>query len=125
MDIARQQQNQIDVNKSELEERQKLISSAKMQNGAVSAMSEQLRVLRAEIARDEKELAHLSTVQKQARQLNLQNEARRAELIALQETYAQDEQQLRHAVDKVDALKKQVRFISINFKISLSMDFEF
>ncbi|KAE9551482.1 hypothetical protein FO519_005302 [Halicephalobus sp. NKZ332] len=111
VDIARQHQNQIDVNKAELEEKQKLISSSKMQNGAVSAMSEQLRVLRAEIARDEKELAHLSTVQKQARQVNLQNEARRAELIALQETYAQDEQQLRHAVDKVDSLKKQLELL--------------
>ena len=78
-----------------------------MQSGVVPSM-DQLRILRQNISRDERELSHLSAAQRQSKLISAQNDERRMELMGLQEIYSQDEQQLRHAVEKVDSLKKQV-----------------
>uniref|UniRef100_A0AC34F495 SH3 domain-containing protein n=1 Tax=Panagrolaimus sp. ES5 TaxID=591445 RepID=A0AC34F495_9BILA len=81
-----------------------------MQSGIVPSI-DQLKILRQNISRDERELSQLSAAQRQTKVLSVQNDERRSQLMGLQETYSQDEQQLRHAVDKVDSLKKQIELL--------------
>uniref|UniRef100_A0A7E5A0L1 SH3 domain-containing protein n=1 Tax=Panagrellus redivivus TaxID=6233 RepID=A0A7E5A0L1_PANRE len=108
VDLARRQQHQIDANRAELTERQRLVAASMQMSHAGVDMTDQIRQLRADIARDEHELTHLSNTQKQVRSITTQNDQRRNELRHLQDAYVQDEQHLRHAVDKVDSLKKQL-----------------
>lgn len=119
--MARQQQRQIAANIAAIEEHQRHLaqSQAPPPTAASSPVAlknnpirEQIRAIRNDIARDEQELAQLGHVQAETKKVANKNEATRREIAALKEVYDHDEQTLRHAVEKVDFLKKQVRHIS-------------
>ena len=67
--------------------------------------------LRAQIERDEKELAQLGHNQKEAKQLREHNQNQKRELQQLEAEYAQYEQQLRGSVQKVDSLRNQLELM--------------
>ncbi|KAI1719802.1 SH3 domain-containing protein [Ditylenchus destructor] len=113
LEAAVMQQRQIEANACELEERRRLISSALGPSSPSKPdrnqqVGEQICALQSRIALDEREMSKLSAVQREARQLAHHNQMQRQELAALENTYTQDDNQLRKAVDKVDVLRKQL-----------------
>ncbi|KAI1723887.1 ankyrin repeats (3 copies) domain-containing protein [Ditylenchus destructor] len=113
LEAAVMQQRQIEANVCELEERRRLISTAlgppsPSKTDRNQQVGEQISALQSRIALDEREMSKLSAVQREARQLAHHNQMQRQELAALENTYAQDDNQLRKAVDKVDVLRKQL-----------------
>lgn len=109
--MALAQQRQIDANIAELDDRQRLIAAGQ----SAEVVAQQLRNFRSQIVRDEQELSRLSSIQRQSRALAHHHQTQRRELGALENLYAQEEGNLRQAVEKVEGLKKQVIFFFKSF----------
>uniref|UniRef100_A0A915DP08 Uncharacterized protein n=1 Tax=Ditylenchus dipsaci TaxID=166011 RepID=A0A915DP08_9BILA len=112
METAVAQQRQIDANACEMEDSRQLISStigtAVNDKRSTGNVGQQVIGLKNRIAHDEREMAKLGAVQREARQLAHHNQLQKRELAELENAYAHDDVQLRKAVDKVDVLRKQL-----------------
>ncbi|KAI3422294.1 hypothetical protein GPALN_012819 [Globodera pallida] len=118
LELARNQQRQIETNEEELDERRKAVALFGVAKRTAASQTEQqqnarilMANLRAQISRDELEMLHLGVRQKEAKKLREHNERQNRDLGQLEAEYAHDEEQLRRAVAKVDSLRRQLEML--------------
>ncbi|KAL3113073.1 hypothetical protein niasHT_013538 [Heterodera trifolii] len=118
LELARNQQRQIEANEDELDERRKAVALFGVAKRTAASQSEQqqnarilMANLRAQISHDELEMVHLGKRQKEAKKLREHNEKQSRELAQLENEYGRDDEQLRRAVAKVDALRRQLEML--------------
>ncbi|KAL7073346.1 hypothetical protein ACQ4LE_007195, partial [Meloidogyne hapla] len=112
LELARNQQRQIEANEAELDERRKavaLFGVARRTAGSEREQQQNAQILmsniRSQIDRDEKELAHLGLYKREAFKLREYNNRQTKELKQLENDYGNDEKELRKVFAKVDSLR--------------------
>uniref|UniRef100_A0A914MRL2 SH3 domain-containing protein n=1 Tax=Meloidogyne incognita TaxID=6306 RepID=A0A914MRL2_MELIC len=112
LELARNQQRQIEANEAELDERRKavaLFGVARKTAGSEREQQQNAQILmsniRSQIDRDEKELVRLSLYRREAGKLREYNNRQARELKQLENDYGNDEKELRKVFAKVDTLR--------------------
>nr|CAD2168116.1 unnamed protein product [Meloidogyne enterolobii] len=115
LELARNQQRQIEANEAELDERRKavaLFGVARKTAGSEREQQQNAQILmsniRSQIDRDEKELVRLSLYRREAGKLREYNNRQARELKQLENDYGNDEKELRKVFAKVDTLRGQL-----------------
>ncbi|VDK19744.1 unnamed protein product, partial [Anisakis simplex] len=99
--MAEQQRRLIDANQREIEQRE--LRPERVENAAA-----RLAALRNEVLREEREMARLNAIQREARETFARRLAAEKQLHEMQNTYTSQEDQLRTAASRIDSLKSQV-----------------
>ncbi|VDM40058.1 unnamed protein product [Toxocara canis] len=99
--MAEQQRLLIDANRREIEARE-----SKPQR--IDDAAARLAVLRNEVLREEREMARLNAIQREAREACAQRIAAEKRLYDLQNAFTSQEEQLRNAASRIDSLKTQL-----------------
>uniref|UniRef100_A0A0M3I411 SH3 domain-containing protein n=1 Tax=Ascaris lumbricoides TaxID=6252 RepID=A0A0M3I411_ASCLU len=99
--MAEQQRRLIDANRREIEERE--ARPPRVENAAA-----RLAALRNEVLLEEREMARLNAIQREAREACTQRVAAEKQLYDLQNSFSSQEEQLRNAASRIDSLKTQL-----------------
>ncbi|VDK63854.1 unnamed protein product, partial [Anisakis simplex] len=99
--MAEQQRRLIDANQREIEQRE--LRPERVENAAA-----RLAALRNEVLREEREMARLNAIQREARETFARRLAAEKQLHEMQNTYTSQEDQLRTAASRIDSLKSQL-----------------
>uniref|UniRef100_A0A915BEB4 Uncharacterized protein n=1 Tax=Parascaris univalens TaxID=6257 RepID=A0A915BEB4_PARUN len=99
--MAEQQRRLIDANRREIEERE--ARPPRIENPA-----SRLAALRNEVLLEEREMARLNAIQREAREACTQRVAAEKQLYDLQNSFSSQEEQLRNAASRIDSLKTQL-----------------